>query len=161
METPIYDSTKKSFENIENQIDNINNSIDRKVNEAIQSGREWTQKEVDELKKFLQSQIDSLKASFEKEQSNQTSKLAALKAKIEPIKSLLESLQSPPNIDTIISWATAAAKLYAMQYEQTIGRTVDITKTITYVGTETPKIMIQITRLPQMLDKLNSIPVKK
>ena len=160
METPIYDSTKKSFNNIENQIDSVNNAIDRKVNEAIQSGREWTKEEVEQLKRFFESQITSLKEMFENEQANQTSKLGALKQKIEPIKSLLESLQSPPSIDTIISWATAAAKLYAMQYEQTVGRAVDITKTMSYVATETPVVVGKIARLPQALDKLNSIPVK-
>ena len=160
METPIYNSTKQSFENIENRIDYINNQIDLKVNEAIRSGREYTKKEVAELKKFFEEQINSLKELMTNETESQSSKLNTLLKKIEPIKNLLQTLSNPPSIDTIVEWAKAAADLYTMQYEETIGRAADITMTITYVSTETPKVLAQITRLPQALDKLNSIPTK-
>lgn len=161
METPIYNSTKQSFETIEKQIDNFNDQVDNKVNEAIKSGREFSQKEIDQLKKFFEDQITSLKNMLMKEQENQTSKLSGLKEKIESIKSLLQALSSPPNIDTIISWAKAAAQLYTMEYEQTIGRAADITLTTTYIGTEIPKLAAKLTRLPDILDKINSIPIKK
>ena len=161
METPIYNSTKQSFETIEKQIDNFNDSVDKKVNDAIKSGREFTQKEIDQLKNFFEGQINSLKNMLMKEQENQTSKLAGLKEKIETIKSLLQTLSSPPSIDDIISWATAAAKLYTIEYEQTVGRAADITMTITYISTEIPKLASKLTRLPDVLDKINSIPIKK
>ena len=38
METPIYDSTKQSFEVIEQQMDNFNKAVDQKINDAIKSG---------------------------------------------------------------------------------------------------------------------------
>lgn len=161
METPIYNSTKQSFETIEKQIDNFNNQVDNKVNEAIKSGREFSQKEIDQLKKFFEEQIQSLKNMLMKEQENQTSKLAGLKDKIESIKSLLQALSSPPSIDTIVSWAKSAAQLYTMEYEQTVGRAADITLTMTYVSTEIPKLTAKLTRLPDVLDKINSIPIKK
>jgi hypothetical protein len=161
METPIYDSTKQSFETIEQQIDNFDTLVNKKVDGAIKSGREYTIAEVEQLKVFFENQIKSLKDLIMKESENQTSKLQGLKDKIEEIKSILEILSSPPNIDTIISWAKSAAKLYSMQYEQTIGRAVDITKTITYVSTEVPILIAKATRLPDVLEKLNNIPVKK
>jgi len=161
METPIYDSTKQSFDTIEKQIDNFNKQIDKKVNDALKSGREYTKKEVEQLKLFFEEQIKSLKNLVTKEGENQTSKLSGLSEKIETIKSILETLSSPPNIDSIVSWATSAAKLYAMQYEQTVGRAVDITKTIEYVSTEIPKLTLKLTRLPDQLDKLNNIPIKQ
>lgn len=161
METPIYDSTKQSFEVIEQQINNFNKSVDQKVYGAIKSGREYTQEEVKQLKKFFEEQIKSLKDLIAKENENQTSKLQELKDKVEEIKSILEVLSSPPSIDTIISWAKSAAKLYSIQYEQTVGRAVDITKTMTYVSTEVPKLIVKLTRLPCVLEKLNNIPVKK
>ena len=161
METPIYNSTKQSFKTIENQIDNFNNQVDKKVNDAIKSGREYTKKEVEQLKTFFEEQIKSLKDLVTKEGENQTSKLAGLKDKIETIKSLLEALSSPPNINTIVSWAKSAAQLYTMQYEQTVGRAVDITMTMTYVSNEIPKLAAKLTRLPDVLDKINSIPIKK
>lgn len=161
METPIYDSTKQSFETIEQQIDNFNILVDKKVDDAIKSRREYTTAEVEQLKVFFENQIKSLKDLITKESENQTSKLQGLKDKIEEIKSILEILSSPPNIDTIISWAKSAAKLYSMQYEQTIGRAVDITKTITYVSTKIPKLIVSVTSLPTVLEKLNNIPVKK
>lgn len=160
METPIYNSTKQSFENIENKIEYINNQVDKKVNDAIKSGREYTKKEVEELKKFFEDQINSLKELVSNETEGQNQKLNALMQKIEPIKNLLQALSSPPSIDTIISWAKSAADLYMMQYQETVGRAADITMTISYVSTETPKIIAQVTRLPQILDKLNSIPIK-
>jgi len=160
METPIYDATKKSFENIENKIDYINNQVDKKVNDALKSGREFTIKEVEQLKLFFEEQIASLKAMFEKEQENQMAKLNGLKEKIEEIKQLLELLKNPPSLDDIINWAKAAAKLYAMQYEQTIGRAVDITKTITYISTEVPVLTAKIVKLPDVLNKLKEIPIK-
>ena len=161
METPIYNSTKQSFETIEQQVDNFDVSVNKKVDDAIKSGREYTQAEVEQLKIFFENQIKSLKDLIMKESENQTSKLQGLKEKVEEIKSILEILSSPPNIDTIISWAKSAAKLYSMQYEQTIGRAVDITKTMTYVTTEIPKLIVKVTKLPSVLEKLNDIPVKK
>ena len=161
METPIYNSTKQSFETIEKQIDNFNDSVDKKVNDAIKSGRNFTKQEIEQLKTFFEDQIQSLKNMFMKEQENQTSKLAGLKDKIEAIKSLLQALSSPPSIDTIISWAKSAAQLYTMEYEQTVGRAADITLTMTYVSTEIPKLTAKLTRLPDVLNKINSIPVKK
>ena len=160
METPIYNSTKQSFENIENKIEYINNQVDKKVNDAIKSGREYTKKEVEELKKFFEDQINSLKELVSNETDGQNQKLNALMQKIEPIKNLLQALSSPPSIDTVVSWAKLAADLYTMQYQETVGRAADITMTISYVSTETPKIIAQVTRLPQILDKLNSIPIK-
>lgn len=160
METPIYNSTKQSFEVVENKISYINNQIDKKVNDAINSGREYTKKEVEELKIFFEEQIVSLKKLISTETEGQSAKLNALLEKIEPIKNLLTTLSRPPSIDTIVSWATAAAKLYMMQYEETVGRAADITMTLTYVTAETPKIIAEAAKLPQALDKLNSIPTK-
>ena len=160
METPIYNSTKQSFEVVENKISYINNQIDKKINDAINSGREYTRKEVEELKIFFEEQIVSLKKLISTETEGQSSKLNALLEKIEPIKNLLTTLSQPPSIDTIVSWATAAAKLYTLQYEETVGRAADITMTLTYVTTETPKIIAEAAKLPQALDKLDSIPTK-
>ena len=161
METPIYNSTKQSFETIEKQINNFNDSVDKKVNDAIKSGRNFTQKEIDQLKKFFEEQIQSLKNMLMKEQENQTSKLTGLKDKIEAIKSLLQALSSPPSVDTIISWAKSAAQLYTIEYEQTVGRAADITLTMTYVSTEIPKLTAKLARLPDILNKIDSIPIKK
>lgn len=161
METPIYDSTKQSFEVIEQQMDNFNKAVDQKINDAIKSGREYTKDEVEKLKKFFEEQIKSLKDLIAKENENQTSKLQKLKDKVEKIKPILELLMNPPSLEQIVSWAKSAAKLYSMQYEQTVGRAVDITKTIGYVSTETPKLAAKLTRLPDVLEKLNNIPIKK
>ena len=97
---------------------------------------------------------------FLQEQENQNKKLAGIQEKIETIKSLLSALSSPPSIDNIVSWAKSAAQLYTMQYEQVVERATDITKTVTYIGVEIPTLTAKITRLPDIVDKLNSIPIK-
>ena len=161
METPIYDSTKQSFEQFEKQIDDFYDEVDKKIKQAKEDAENWTEEKAKQLKQYFQQKIDGIKASFDKQQENADKKMAGAKQKVEKIKQLLELLKSPPSIDDIVNWAKAAAELYAMQYEQTFGRAMDIAKTVAYVAQETPVVVGKIAKLPNALSEIDSIPIPK
>lgn len=160
MDTPIYNATKQSFDVIETKITYINTQIDTTVAESINSAKKYTKEEIAELKSFFAKQIDSLKELITKQTTEQNAKLSALSEKLEPLKTALSALISPPSLDTIVDWAKSATKLYTMQYEEVVAKATDILKTTSYMTTEVPKLIVQVSRLPDVLDKLNTIPVE-
>ena len=159
MNTPIYDSTKQSYEEFEKDIDNFYKELDRKVDQAKQDVKNWTEEKAKEMQQYFEKRIEEIKNRFQKQQENQEKKNYGAKEKLEKIKKALEVLMNPPSLDTIVKWAKSATEIYTMQYEETLGRALDIAKTTSYVATETPIVVLKITNLPNSLNKIQSIPV--
>ena len=162
MNTPIYDSTKMSFESFEKNIDDFYSELDRKIEEAKKDSINWTKDRTEQLKSYFEKRIESIKARFQKEQDDQNKKFTDIKEKLEKLKSILELIKNPPNIDTIVDWAKSVAELYSIQYQEIAGKVVDITKTTTYIASETPVIITKLTQLPIVLaQKIASLPTPK
>lgn len=161
MKTPIYDSTKASYEQFEKEIDDFYAEIDRKVQEALDDINNWTEEKARQMKAYFERKAETIKKRFQKESENQNKKLEQAKEKVETIKAIIEAIKNPPSLDDIVKWAKNVCKYFEIQYEEPINRAADITKTVTYIATETPVVISKIARLPDALDKINSIPLPK
>ena len=162
MNTPIYDSTKMSFESFEKNIDDFYLELDRKIEEAKKDSINWTKDKTEQLKSYFEKRIESIKSRFQKEQDDQNKKFTDVKEKLEKLKSILELIKNPPSMDTIVDSAKSVAELYDIQYQEITGKVVDITKTTTYITSETPIVIIKIAQLPVILaQKIASLPTPK
>lgn len=147
MDTPIYDKTKESFENLKKQVDSVKESVYSKVDDIIDSGKKIAADEVSKLKSYCTDKAVSLKNNLQNQATKQIEGITSQNKKVQKMMKLLETLKEAPSLDTITTWATAAAEIYASQYIEIVEKAVDIAKTTQYLSSEVPSLVKEATQM--------------